>query len=183
MKILNITILFAVMALGIQAQADGLYDITFTDGGADVGSGQINVAGGFATSGYFDITIGPASGNWTLAGGTTAYPNLLTSPSGTLYYDNAVYLTSNPQFPVTDTYLDNGGLLFTDDNNNANEFNLFANANGSFSLYATINNVERNPAVVGQSTITPAPEPSSLTAIALLLVPAGAFIRRKIKWS
>jgi hypothetical protein len=50
-------------------------------------------------------------------------------------------------------------------------------------LYATINNVERNPAVVGQSTITPAPEPSSLTAIALLLVPAGAFIRRKIKWS
>ena len=48
MKKLKITILAAILALGVTAEADGLYDITFSDGGANVGYGQIDVIGGYA---------------------------------------------------------------------------------------------------------------------------------------
>src|SRR5450755_3808455 len=102
MKILKITTLLALLALGFKAQADGLYDITFTDGGANVGSGQIDVESGFAVSGYFNVTAGIASGNFTLTGGTAVYPSNIQSPKGGFFYDNAVFLTSNnPQFPAT----------------------------------------------------------------------------------
>jgi hypothetical protein len=184
MKILKITTLIAVLALGFKAQADGLYDITFTDGGANVGSGQIDVEGGFAVSGYFDVTAGIAAGSYNLytAAGNATYPSILTAPSGQFVYDNAVYLTSNPQYPVTNPFEDNNGLLFTDGSNN--EVNLWAlNDNGSanYAFDAFFNGSVLSPSgIVGASTITPAPEPSSLAIITLMLIPAGAFLRRKI---
>jgi hypothetical protein len=184
MKILKITTLLALLALGFKAQADGLYDITFTDGGANVGSGQIDVEGGFAVSGYFDVTAGIAAGSYNLytAAGNATYPNTLTPPSGQFLYDNAVYLTSNPQYPITNPFEDDNGLLFTDGSNN--EINLWAisdNGSGSYAFDGYINGSTLSPSgFLGVSTIAPAPEPSSLAIIALMLIPAGAFLRRKI---
>jgi hypothetical protein len=185
MKILKITILIATLALGFKAQADGLYDITFSDGGGNVGAGQIDVEGGFAVSGYFDVTAGIAAGTFSLytAAGNIAYPGELTSPAGAFYYDNAIFLTSNPQYPTTNPFVDNNGLLFTD--GSGNEVNLWGNADGTYTLYGDINNNRYDPQAIGVSSISPAPEPSGLAIIALMLIPVGCFFRhwRKVNCS
>jgi hypothetical protein len=181
MKTIRVIILAAVLVLDLKVRADGLMDINFT-GGGNLGHGQIDVENGYAVSGYFDVTAGLAAGNYTLytAGGTGTYQSLLTSPSGKFIYDNAVYLTSNPQYPSTNPIWDNGGLLFTDINNS--EVNVWGNADGSHTFDAFINNAYLdNTGVVGVSTITPTPEPSSLALIALMLVPAGVFFRHNRK--
>jgi hypothetical protein len=181
MKILKITTLIAVLALGLKTQADGLYNITFTDGGVNMGSGQIDVEGGFAVSGYFDVTAGLAAGSYNLytAAGNATYPSVLTAPSGQFAYDNAVYLNSNPQYPVTNPFEDNNGLLFTDGSNN--EVNLWAisdNGSSSYAFDGYIDGSTLSPTgFLGVSTITPAPEPSSLAIISLMLIPAGFFFQ------
>ncbi|MEJ0089354.1 MAG: PEP-CTERM sorting domain-containing protein [Limisphaerales bacterium] len=183
MKTLKITILLAILTLGINVKADGLYDIFFTDGGANVGFGQINVQGGYAISGFFNVTAGAAIGSYSLytAGGTGTYQNPLDSPALAFHYDNAVYLGSNPQFPVNNPFVDFSGLLFTGISNN--EINLFAPAdNGTYSFNAFINNLYLDPVgIVGTSSITPAPEPSSMAMVGLMLIPAAALLRRKMK--
>ena len=183
MKTIKVATLLALLVLGFKAQADGLYNITFTDAGANnVGFGQIDVESGFAVSGYFDVTAGLAAGNYFLytAGGTATYPATLPSPSGKFIYDNAVYLTSNPQFPTTNPYVDSGGLLFTDVSNN--EVNLWGNADGTYTFDAVIANAYLDPSgIVGVSSITPTPEPSTLALIGLMLVPAGLFFRHHRK--
>ena len=179
MKTIKVATLLVLLALGFKAQADGLYDINFTDGGANVGFGQIDVEGGFAVSGYFDVTAGLAAGNYLLytAGGNATYPGTISSPSGKFIYDNAVYLTLNPQYPTTNPYVDNGGLLFTDINNN--EVNLWGNADGTYTFDAVISGNYLDPSgIVGVSNITPTPEPSSLALIGLMLIPAGVFFRQ-----
>jgi hypothetical protein len=184
MKKLKIIILITVLAMGLKAQADGLYDITFTDGGVNVGAGQIDVESGLAVSGYFDVTAGIAAGSFSLytAGGNIAYPGQLTSPAEAFLYDNAIYLTTNPQYPTTNPFLDMAGLLFTDVS--GNEINLWGNSDGTYTFYGDINHNRYDPQVVGESTIAPAvapaPEPSSIAIIALMLVPAGVYLRRKI---
>ena len=173
--------LLVLFAFTSVSRAD-LYEITFTDPGADnVGSGQIDVVGGYAVSGYFDVTAGAATGAWTLyaAGGTGGtWNSLLTSPLGAFTYDNAVYLNpnTNPQYPGS-SYLDNGGLLFTDGNND--ELNLWGNGNGVYSLYADISGVKYNPAVdSGQSTITAVPEPINYALAGFGLIFVGGGISR-----
>jgi hypothetical protein len=171
----HLTWLALVFGITSQASADS-YSITFTDGGANVGSGQIDVVGSFAVSGFFDVTSGAASGYlWTLTGGTTSYPDFLLSPLGAFNYNNAVYLTTNPEYPTTDPFLDNYGLLFTD--NVGDEINLWGNADGSYSFYGDINGARYAPAVVsGSGTISPVPEPSScaLAIFGLILVGGSA---------
>ena len=176
----NITILVAVLAWGVKAQADGLYDITFSDAGdVNVGSGQIDVVAGYAVGGYFDVTIGAALGAYTLytGGGTSGtWTSLLTSPQGAFYYDNAAYIptSTNPQYSSDPTaYIDNGGLLFTDVS--GDEINLWANGDGTFSFYGDIGGNKYNPAVIGSSTINPVPEPSTTLFSFLLSGALGAF--------
>jgi len=186
MKTIRIITLAGLLAFGLKVQADGLYDITFSDaGGVNAGVGQIDVVGGYAVNGYFNVTAGIALGNYSLytAGGTGGtWNSTLTSPLGAFYYDNAVYIppTPNPQYPSDPAaYLDNGGLLFTD--LSGNEINLWANGNGTFSFYGDISNNKYDPQAIGASTITPAPEPSSLALVALMLVPAGVCFRHNRK--
>ena len=184
MKKLKITILAAILALGVTVEADGLYDITFSDGGANVGYGQIDVIGGYAVSGYFNVTAGLALGSYSLytAGGTGTYLSPLTSPAGTFFYDNAVYLSSNPQYPVNNPFLDNNGFLFRDVNNN--EVNLWAPADdGTYSFDAYINGAYIDPnGFVGASNITPAPEPSGLSILTVTLISSGIFyFQRRMK--
>jgi hypothetical protein len=176
----KIATLLAVLAFGSKAQADGLYAITFSDAGAiNVGSGQINVENGFAVSGYFNITSGILLGAWNLTGGTAAYPGFLTSPSGAFNYNNAVYLGSNPEYPAASPFLDQYGLLFTDAS--GDEFNFWGNSDGTYTIYGVVNGNRYNPQTIGVATITVAPEPANLATLALLLVPAGVFLRRKLQ--
>ena len=182
MKTIKITMLLAALVLACKAQA-GLYDITFSDaGGANVGAGQIDVVGGYAISGYFNVTAGLAAGNYTLytAGGTGGtYTAPLLSPAGAFDYDNAVYLTTNPQYPVNNPFLDLDGLLFTDPSNN--EVNLWAGADSTsaytFDAFFVSSGYINPSGILGVSPIAPAPEPSSLALIALMLIPAGVFLR------
>jgi hypothetical protein len=187
MKTIKITTLLAALVLACNAQADGVYNIAFTDGGANVGSGQIDVVGGYAISGYFDVTAGLAAGNYTLytAGGTGGtYNTPLLSPAGAFDYDNAVYdSNNNPQYPVNNPFLDINGLLFTDVSNN--EVNLWSGSDNNTSTYtfdAFISGGYVDPSgILGPAPISPAPEPSSLALIALMLIPAGVFLRRTRK--
>jgi hypothetical protein len=182
MKTIKITMLLAALVLVSKAQADGVYNIVFSDGGANVGAGQIDVEGGYAVSGYFDVTAGLAAGNYVLytAGGTSGTWNApLTSPAETFIYDNAVYLSSNPEYPVNNPFLDVNGLLFTDASND--EVNLWAGAdnNTSYTFDAFIigsGYIDPN-GIIGVSSITPAPEPSSLPLIVLTLVTTSVFLR------
>jgi hypothetical protein len=168
MKMLNtlrLTLLEALV-LGITPQAGaGLYNISFNDGNGDVGSGQIDVELAnniyYAASGSLTVTAGQAIGNWSLytVGGYTSYPNHLTSPAGTFYYNNAVYPTGNPQYPIANPLLDVNGLLFTQ--NNGNELNLWGNADGTYTLGGYIGGSLSLDVTIsfGGTTITPVPEP------------------------
>jgi hypothetical protein len=174
-------VLTALFAFTSVSRAD-LYEITFTDPGADnVGSGQIDVEGGYAVSGSFDVTVGAATGAWNLysAGGTGGtWNSLLTSPQGAFIYDNVVYLDPNinPQYPGS-SFLDKGGLLLTDGNND--ELNLWGDGNGVYSLYAEISGVKYNPAVdSGFSTITAVPEPINYALAGFGLIFVGGSARR-----
>lgn len=120
----------------------GLYGITFTDpGGDNVGSGEIVVEGGYAVSGYFDVSAGTAIGDWILAPGSGS--------DGSFRWDNAVN-------PASDPFLTDGGLLFT---SGGNEINLWGNSPGSYSLWGNVGG-NYNPQVdFGVATITAIPEP------------------------
>lgn len=183
MKTIKIMTLLAGLVLACNAQADGFYDITFSDGGANVGTGQIDVVGGYAISGYFNVTAGLATGNYTLytAGGTGGtYTAPLLSPAGAFDYDNAVYdSNNNPQYPINNPFLDLNGLLFTDVSNN--EVNLWVGSDNNTFTYtfdAYLNSGYIDPSgIISPASITPASEPSSLALISLMLIPAGVFLR------
>ena len=154
----------------------GLYEITFNDGGANVGNGTLDVVGGYAASGSLSVTAGQALGNWILTGGTTSYPSYLTSPAGAFWYNNAVYPTGqNPQYPVTNPLLDDYGLLFTQ--NNGNEVNLWGNADGTYTLGSNIGGQTVTVNIrFGGTTIVPVPEPinCALAGFGLIFVGASA---------
>jgi hypothetical protein len=193
-KTLNITMLCGVVALCLTTQARAeFYDITFDDGSGNIGSGKVDVqsAGNnlfYAASGYLEIQAGGASGIWDLysAGGTTPFPGYLYSPSGGYIYNNAVYPTGqNPQYPNVNSLLDLYGLLFTQ--GNANELNLWGNADGTYTLGGNIGGFQNFLVNIGfggtASTpiITQAPEPNTTTLATLsgVLVALGVFRNRR----
>ncbi len=184
MKVLKAAILLASLVLGITHQASATYfDINFDLGSGNIGTGQFQVQTNindtfYASSGSLDISGGAAAGIWTLyaAGGNTTFPNRLTSPGGGYWYNNAVYLDGvNPQFPSTDPLLDNYGLLFVQ--NNGNELNLWANADGSYTLGGSVGGFQNFNVVLaiggGGGGGTPgisifqAPEPTTATLLIL----------------
>ena len=175
MKKLQIAIMAAALIMAVQARA-AWYDLTYTDGGANVGSGQINVSGGVAVSGFFNVTAGTAFGSWTLSPGPGSAPSFT--------WDNNVYPNATP-------FLDGGGLLFTGtQNGNPAELNLWGNSgptdysfqgnNGGLGTYGNNN----SPVSSGTATLTAVPEASTLVAGALMLLPFGVstlrIMRKKV---
>jgi hypothetical protein len=93
---LNLILLLALV-FSVATHADAtLMNINFNDGGNNVGSGVIDVEGGFAVNGDFIVTVGLATGDWSLTGGTSSSPGSGLSPNGRFNYDNIVYLNSDP---------------------------------------------------------------------------------------
>ena len=145
MKVFKAAILLSSLVLGITHQAIAQYfDINFDLGAGNIGTGQFQVQANidntfYASSGTLDISGGAAAGTWTLytEDGSTTFPSYLASPGGGYWYNNAVYLDGvNPQYPSTDPLLDNYGLLFVQ--GNGNELNLWANADGSYTLGGSV---------------------------------------------
>lgn len=196
MKVFKAAILLSSLILGINHQASAQYfDINFDLGAGNIGTGQFQVQVNiddtyYASSGTLDISGGAAAGLWTLyaAGGSTTFPDYLTSPGGGYWYNNAVYVDDvNPQFPSTDPLLDNYGLLFVQ--NNGNELNLWANADGSYTLGGSVGGFQNFNVVLaiggggGGSpgiSISQVPEP---TTAALLILGGLFFTSRSVRKS
>lgn len=106
--------------------------ISFDDGGNNVGSGIVDVEGGYAVSGDFVVTAGLASGTWTLTGGTPSSAGSGSSPNGYFNYDNMVFLDSDPYLTTS------GGLLFTNDS--GDQLNIWANAPDTYCMWAADTN-------------------------------------------
>lgn len=194
MKTNLITTFGAFLALSLATQAGaGTYDITFDDGDGNIGSGQIDIESAdnnlyYAASGYLDVTAGGASGNWDLytAGGFTPYPGYIYSPSGGYIYNNAVYPNGqNPEYPATNPFLDDYGLLFTQ--SNGNELNLWGNADGTYTMGGNIAGYQNFNVNIGfggtpgTQFITPVPEPATiaLTTTFLLVLTGRGSLRGK----
>ena len=156
------------LVIAVQARAS-LYDITFTGGGS-AANGQIDVVGGVAISGFLDITAGGNSGTYALLPGAGNYS---TPPGWQFTYDNAVN-------PASDPFVNNSGLLFT---SGSIAINLFSeNAAPGYGLYGYP--PQWSPSVDnGTATISLAavPEPTTMIAGALLLLPFGASTLRILR--
>jgi hypothetical protein len=169
-KNMNTKIKLAVMAsvLLVAAQARAtLYDLTYTDNGANVGSGVINVSGGVATSGYFDVTAGAATGVWNLSPGTGS--------DSSFYWDNAVNSAGNP-------FLTSAGLLFTGTGVYAgNEINIWGNSADNYSLQGNIGGNWNPISNGGEATLTAVPEPTTIISGVMMLLPFGASTLRVLR--
>ena len=190
----KISILIASLALGGANPARAcLYEITFDDG-QNVGSGQIDVENQsgnyFACSGYLNVTLGGATGEWTLyaPANNCCYPNYGTSPGGGYWYNNEIYPNGvNPEYPgTTGILLDVYGLLFTENNGSGNEINLWGNPDGTYTLAGSINGFQNFDVQIsfGNTIIAPVPEAPTTIACLLLLLPMGSVVfesRRKRK--
>jgi hypothetical protein len=196
LKKIQIAVMAVALVMAAQARAT-LYDITFTgsDGkGAVTGSGQIDVVGGYADGGYFNITSGDFfSGltyglNYGPGGGANITDANITGTGGlNLNGDNGV----NPAGP---TYIDSVGLLFDNTGNvgNVNPYhgdvlNLWGNSPGSYTLYGAGpdfpsgagDQLQANGDVT--MSVAPVPEPTTIIAGVSMLLPLGASALRSLR--
>ena len=163
----------AALVIAAQARAS-FYSITFNDGipGGSSANGLIDVSGTTAVDGWLTVTSGPQSpGTYDLIPGS----GTIYGGGGGFNYDNQVLVGSHP-------FLDNSGLLF---GNGTVLLNLWGN-NGQtgfaeYSFYGVP--PAYSPEVNGTATLTAVPEPTTMIAGALLLLPFGAstirILRRK----
>jgi hypothetical protein len=140
-------------AFSSTAQAD-MYDITYTDGGANVANGVIDVVGDSAVSGSLTVTAGSASGSWTLSPGSGS--------DGSFIWDNEV-------FPGSDPFLDGDGLLFVDD---GSELNMWGNSPSNYSFYGNIDGNYSPISDGGTATLTLVSQGNSVSAAS---APDGAW--------
>jgi hypothetical protein len=156
---INLIVLVA-LAWGVPTKAvASLFTLTFTDGGANVGSGTIDVTGGVATSGNFIVTAGAATGSWTLVAGSGSDANF--------NWDSVVNVGSDP-------FLTGGGLLFSA---GANEINIFGNGPVNYSFYGTVGG-NYHPQTTGIATLTPVPEPITYALAGFGLIFIGGSVGR-----
>lgn len=163
-----------------------LYDIAYTQTGESnqygsatppsitTATGQVDVVGGFALSGYLDVLTGPSTGHYILVPGT--------GNNGVFAYDNIVNVP-----PVNGGFLSSIGILFTSTGNpSGSEVNMWYNSSaqfsqpqGTYSLWGAPPNY--NPESYGTASLTPVPEASTCIAGALMLLPFAASTVRCVR--
>jgi hypothetical protein len=124
------------------------YDLTYTDGGANVASGVIDLVGNTAVSGSLTVTAGSADGTWTLSPGG--------GQDGSFIWDNEVFAGNNP-------FLDVDGLLFVD---GGSELNIWGNSPGNYSFYGNIDGNYNPISDGGTATLTLVSDGASVNPLA-----------------
>jgi hypothetical protein len=152
-----------------------VFNISFT-GGVSAGNGQIDLVDGIATGGYFDVTEGANQGTYNLV--TLTSPLINGDPEGDA--QTLVFPGGNDQIfddvvtPSSDPFLTDNGLEFA--NNDLVGFNLWGNGPGSYTLadFDSVYILDN-----GVATITPVPEPTTISLVAIGLLSATMTTRRR----
>jgi len=180
MKKIQLTIIATVFALAMEARAAFVFNLSYTDG-ANVVSGSITadyISGNqyHATGGTLQVTASSTAaiiGSYSLMAGG---PGNFYSPSGAFIVNNLLYYPGDP-------YLDGYGLLGLGFASTSGvELNLWGNSPGNYSLYAWDPALGYTLQYTGAATtsITPVPEPTTIIAGALLMLPFAASTIRLI---
>ena len=153
--------------MAVQVRADFYFFTTFS-GSVSTASGELDVVGNIAVSGYLDVTSGANQGTYSLVsltsplitGGTPSVPSIRISDGTDLIFDNIVNAASDPFF-------DSNGLAFA--NNNTIGFNLWGNSPGYYSLFDVSGTPPGHEYIQdnGTATLAPVPEPASITLISV----------------
>jgi hypothetical protein len=180
--------MLGVLILAVQAHAT-LFDLTFTDqGGANAGTaaltGADNGNGTFnITEGTFQITAGALQGTYSLVPNPNGH-----GPAYTPIYANMYFIYDNQVSFPDPAYLDWYGLMFSSGGDNPTMVNLFGNSATDYELVGTIYPYPNFPGSVDVHGMVPlvdppapVPEPATMLAGALLLLPFGASTFRIIR--
>jgi hypothetical protein len=169
---LKLAIMAAALVVAVQARAS-FFDITFSDGGANEGHGvltatEISPGNWNVTDATFDVTAGVMSGSYSLVPNPYA-PNPAIGPVA-----NNVHFTYDNQatYPAT-PYLDVYGLFF---GSGSKLLNIWGNSSTDYEFLGQVPPYDFDfPAVDahGMVTLTPVPEPTTMVAGAMLLLPFG----------
>jgi hypothetical protein len=186
-KTVQLAIFGGALIMAVQAHAT-LYDLMFTqtggpmDNGITLASGQldIDVVNQAALSGYLDVTAGPNAGSYTLVPGS--------GNNGVFQWDNFVDVGSPAAFLDSTAgllWVGQGGQMNMWYNQTDQSWNGQTEPAGSYSLWGTP--PVYNPEAYGTATLTlsptPVPEPTTMLAGALLLLPFGASTFRIVRRS
>lgn len=177
MRTFGLLVTVAALGLGVSSSQATLFELSF-NGGSSAATGQIDVQGGLALSGYLTVTAGPDQGTYNLVPlGSPLINGVVTPQFSTLRiggrddetFDNVVNVGSNPFLTTI------GGLVFA--NNTTIGFNLWGNGPDSYQMFDSGPGIYLNDS--GTASLVSVPEPS-LAALAVLggLLGAGT-LRRK----
>jgi hypothetical protein len=172
MRKIQLAIMAAALVIAVQANAS-LYNISYTETDGN---------GSYAASGWLDVTAGLATtGSLAVTGGAKAGIYSLLAPAGSdssFVWDNVVIYPGTPGF-LTST----AGLAWK---NATDEVNMWYNASAqygapdnSYSFWGVPPNWTMQ--TWGTATLTPVPEPTTMIAGALLLLPFGASTLRVLR--
>jgi hypothetical protein len=194
MKKLQLAIMAAALVMAVQARAT-LYDITFTGGdGLTTASGQLDVNSGIATSGFLDVTYNGTTIDYGLlwpAGPVIENNNGdETWGSDNIFNSNSTtqggFLTLNGLILYNETPLGHvGGFVWIGDDSPTDltpQLAVSGNPPYGFGWFTPITdgNLSVSPAVVPGS-LAVVPEPTTMIAGALLLLPFGASALRMLR--
>jgi len=187
MKKLQIAIMGAALVMAVQAQAT-VYDISYTGTAADssvtTASGWLDIVAGVADAGSLTVVSANNPGTYTLVTGQNLDPHAIFS------FDNNVSPGSTPFLNLINGA---GGLLWsqTGAENGGTEFNMWYNSPAITGYYSVpneyglwgYNNGSYIPQTYGTATLTPVPEPTTMVAGAMLLLPFGVSTLRMLRKS
>jgi hypothetical protein len=195
MKIEKLILVAMAGALGlaVQARASVVFDLEYSDTAGDVASGLITanlISPGeyLAVSGTVDVTAGAAFGSYTLVANPytppSVFPYYVNNEGGPGYANDILYYPYTP----ANTYVDFDGLLGFE-SSAGNYLNIYSDTPLSYGFWAgdDANSPLVNVDGVTTSSLTlvssAVPEPTTIIASMLLLLPFGASMLRILRKS
>lgn len=180
----------ATLVVAAQARASlEMFNVAFTDSTvANVARAviEVDMVNGLAESGTMNVLDGVAAGSYNLIPTPGLAVGVFTSPLGAFYYDDQIQ--GIPPGPPTAPFLDIDGLAFSGIGSQlGTEVNLWGTSSGvnGYTFYGYTAAGGYNPTVTGGAAITDVgpvvPEPTTMIAGALLLLPFGASTLRILR--
>ena len=178
----------AALVMAVQARASlEMFNVSFIDStAANIAAGviDVNLVNGLAQTGTLTVLNGAAAGSYNLIPTPGLAVGVFTSPLGAFNYDNEIQ--GIPPGPPTAPFLDIYGLAFAGIGSKVGtEVNLWGTSSGvnGYTFYGYTAAGGYNPTTTGGAAITPTPvpEPTTMIAGALLLLPFGASTLRILR--